>query len=153
MLATLNIVRPALGRSVRASLSKNIPAVSSRQLVAQVRAYKDDAKPEPAQQQQQEEPKAVQRSEQPAGVMMHPGVSFARLPSIFHEMEREMDALSRAFGLPGLLGEADPFSRPLSLWNDVARPLPASQLPLLKLATDIQEDDKAFIIKADVPGM
>jgi len=69
-------------------------------------------------------------------------------------MQREMDMLSRSFGMPRLMA-ADPemlvhHFRPLDLMNDVAA---TAQMPALRLATDVEESDEAFTIKADVPGM
>jgi hypothetical protein len=83
---------------------------------------------------------------------------FGRLPSIFSEMQREMDALTRSFGL----WDDDDFMmapfRSSPLFDNLQRHLPAmpsapEQMRLLRLATDIEEDDKAFTIKADIPGM
>lgn len=82
---------------------------------------------------------------------------FGRLPSIFSEMQREMDALTRSFGL---FDDSDflmaPF-RSSPLLADMQRhfdmPAMEAKMPLLRLATDIEEDEGAFTIKADIPGM
>lgn len=78
-------------------------------------------------------------------------LTMGRLPSIFHEMQREMDALSRGLGL-GLFDDVfsmAPFRSPF--FDDVRAA--AAPLPAMRLATDVTEDDAAFTIKADVPGM
>ena len=79
--------------------------------------------------------------------------ALGRLPSIFHEMQREMDALSRGLGL-GLFDDVlsmAPFRSPF--FEDVRAAAAAAPLPAMRLATDVTEDDAAFTIKADVPGM
>jgi len=80
-----------------------------------------------------------------------------RVASLFDEMEREMAQLTRAFGfgdlfparraggLFGRAGRADPFEGMLSAAPQMAE--------LRRLAADVGEDDKAYTIKADVPGM
>lgn len=73
---------------------------------------------------------------------------------MFQELQREMDALTRGFGLwdddmfmhpfRSSMLDLEPFRKPLAA---------AADLPTLRLATDIEETDKDYIIKADVPGM
>eukprot|EP00775_Hariotina_reticulata_P005766 gene5766-6006_t len=96
----------------------------------------------------------MQKQEQhSSGAIARPSYNISRLPSIFADMQREMDVLSRTFGMPRLWDDTEMMMhhfRPVNLMNDVAT---ASQLPALRLATDIEESDKAFIITADVPGM
>lgn len=66
-----------------------------------------------------------------------------RFGSILSEMQREMDALTRGF-FP------DFFLSPLM--DPLADLRATADLPM-RLVTDIEEDDKNYIIKADVPGM
>lgn len=127
----------------------------ARPLTVGVRAYKDDAvhKEDKADvvKQQQEPPAA-------APVQAAPRTSLGpvmRLPSLFHEMQREMDAMTRMFGLPSLLDE-DPFFRdPFSSSRPPAMLARMGELPSLpmRVAVDVEEDDKAYTIKADTPGM
>jgi HSP20 family molecular chaperone IbpA len=65
-------------------------------------------------------------------------------------MQREMDALTRSFGL---WDDSDFLMAPFrsSPLFDMQGHLP--EAPLLRLATDIEEDEAAFTIKADIPGM
>lgn len=65
-----------------------------------------------------------------------------------HEMQREMDAMGRLFGLPSMLG-LDPFlsSRPPAMH------LAKVQLPSMTVAVGVEEDQQAYTTKADVPGM
>jgi HSP20 family protein len=73
-----------------------------------------------------------------------------RLPSLFHEMQREMDAMSRMFGMPGMLFEEDPFfSRAPAMLAKMELP----ELPTMRVAVDVEETDKAYVIKADTPGI
>jgi HSP20 family molecular chaperone IbpA len=70
-------------------------------------------------------------------------------------MQREMDALTRSFGL---WDDNDFLMAPFrsSPLFDMQRVMPELSMPesrLLRLATDVDEDDKAFTIKADIPGM
>lgn len=65
-----------------------------------------------------------------------------------------MDALTRGFGL----WDDDVFKQPLrpSLFDmePFRKPLAAAdELPAMRVATDVEETDKEYIIKADVPGM
>jgi HSP20 family molecular chaperone IbpA len=70
-------------------------------------------------------------------------------------MQREMDALTRSFGL---WDDNDTLMAPFrsSPLFDMQRVMPERSMPemrLLRLATDVEEDGKAFTIKADIPGM
>lgn len=153
MIATLATVRPVVVRSVRTGLAKHVPVSVARPLTVGVRAYKDDAhkKHNPT-----EHEKQVAKSDAAAAPVaprsMHPVM---RLPSLFHEMQREMDAMSRMFGLPmGSMFDEDPFfSRPMpSMLSSMEVPkLP--DMPTMRVAVDVEEDDKAYTIKADTPGM
>lgn len=80
---------------------------------------------------------------------------FGRLPSIFNEMQREMDALTRSFGMWDDDSFMAPFKSPLGsvALFDIDRRLPAPDMPALRLATDVEESDKEWTIKADIPGM
>jgi hypothetical protein len=112
-----------------------------------VRAYQDDAKKE---EQKQTQDVAVAK-QAPAQQAVAPRMRAAvRLPSLFHEMQREMDAMTRAFGLPSFLD--DDFFAP---WGRSEAGLQSAlpKAPLMHLATDITETDQAFIIQADAPGM
>ena len=100
-----------------------------------------------------------------------------RVRSLFDELQREMDAMTRAFfgdGDPwGMLAPrhrhrhrraASPFDmlgafEPMMMMAPPAPPAlsaaapAAMQAAMARLATDVHEDDKAYVIKADVPGM
>lgn len=70
-------------------------------------------------------------------------------PQMMRQMEAEMDAMSRAFGMPSLLGP--------SLF-DAVMPAPPAELPAVApaaraLAVDITDKGDALEIRADVPGM
>lgn len=67
---------------------------------------------------------------------MHPAV---RLPSLFHEMQREMDAMSRMFGMPSMFDQDPFFSRAPAMLSKLE--LPA--LPTMHVAVDVEEDEKA----------
>jgi HSP20 family molecular chaperone IbpA len=75
-----------------------------------------------------------------------------RLPSLFHEMQREMDAISRMFGLPGMIFDEDPFFSRARAPAMLAK-LELPELPTMRVAVDVEESDKAYVIKADTPGM
>ncbi|GBF88489.1 hypothetical protein Rsub_01202 [Raphidocelis subcapitata] len=73
-----------------------------------------------------------------------------RVSSLFAEMEREMDALSRAvWG-----GDAWPAMAPAAARRaGAAAAEPAPAAARWRLATDVKETDREFLIHADVPGM
>jgi HSP20 family molecular chaperone IbpA len=156
MIATINSSRPVLARTVRCN-----PSASSIRLlvVRPVRAQSTTGEPHQrpaAAEQHDEEAKELQKQEQPSssGPVVRPAYSVSRLPSILAEMQHEMDVLSRTFGMPRLWDDTEMLMhnfRPLNLMSDMAAA--TSQMPALRLATDIEESDKAFTIKADVPGM
>jgi HSP20 family molecular chaperone IbpA len=77
--------------------------------------------------------------------MYRPETSITRLGSIFNEMQREMDVLTKGFFDDDFLMQ--PFRSPIL----PEMPRPGSMA--MRLATDIHEEDKAFVVKADVPGM
>lgn len=86
---------------------------------------------------------------QSAAVAPRAAYPAVRLPSLFHEMQREMDAISRAFGMPTML-DLDPFfSRTPGMLSNLSK----IELPTMNVAVDIAEDDSGYTIKADVPGM
>eukprot|EP00879_Flechtneria_rotunda_P007482 GHRR01007849.1.p1 GENE.GHRR01007849.1~~GHRR01007849.1.p1 ORF type:complete len:154 (+),score=38.31 GHRR01007849.1:3368-3829(+) len=153
MLATLNTtVRPVLARSACSGISKRIRYVS-RPLVTNVFAFKEDEKQQQQQQRRDgnKEERQLQRRDDRGSALRRadPYTSFNRLPSIFQEMQREMDALTRAFGVGSMWDDdffMQPFRGPL---GDIIK----SDLPAMRLATDIHEDEKQYIIKADIPGM
>jgi HSP20 family molecular chaperone IbpA len=62
-------------------------------------------------------------------------------------MQRETDAMSRMFGLPSMLDLDAFFNKPPAIH------LPKVQLPSMSVAVDVMEDEQAYTIKADVPGM
>lgn len=71
---------------------------------------------------------------------------------MFNELQREMDALTRGFWDDDFLMQ--PFRSSMLDLEPFRRPLAAAaQLPTMRLATDIEENDKEYVIKADVPGM
>lgn len=124
----------------------------------QIHAFQEEAKHE--QHDEKHDEKQVQKHQPGQGSSMmraDPYSRFGRLPSIFSEMQREMDALTRSFGL---FDDSDflmaPF-RSSPLLADMQRhfdmPAMEAKMPLLRLATDIEEDEGAFTIKADIPGM
>jgi hypothetical protein len=113
-----------------------------------VRAYKDDAAASAGKGQQQQKDVQVSKPQQAAAARMAPRamLPMMRLPSLFNEMQREMDAMGRAFGLPSML-DLDPFfAQPPAM-------LARMELPTMRVAVDVEEDDKAFVIRADTPGM
>lgn len=151
--------RPALARAMRAGLPlSHGPVRFARPLTVGVRAFHEDEKqkhaaaaPQPTDQEQQQS--QVQVSKQagaPITMRSHPAM---RLPSLFHEMQREMDAMSRLFGLPSMLDDGDLFSLSSRAPRMLQLPDMPRMAPMLHLATDIEEDDKAITIKADCPGM
>lgn len=149
--STFATVRPVMVRSVRAGLAKHAPVSVARPLTVSVRAYKDAPKKDTPSTEEQQQDKQVTKHEPAAAPVaprsMHPAV---RLPSLFHEMQREMDAMSRMFGLPGMLFDEDPFfSRAPSMLAKMDLP----ELPTMRVAVDVEESDKAYVIKADTPGM
>jgi HSP20 family protein len=121
----------------------------ARPLTVAVRAYKADAAPEkdaPADNQVQHQKESAQVPTAAAPRSLHPAV---RLPSLFNEMQREMDAMTRMFGLPSLLDEDPFFARPAAMLSKMELP----SLPTMRVAVDVEEDDKAYTIKADTPGI
>jgi hypothetical protein len=145
-----NRVCMPVGRAMRSGLAGHVRMAVARPLTVAVRAYKDDAASEkdaPADTQvvqHQKESAPVAPSAAPRS--LHPVV---RLPSLFNEMQREMDAMTRMFGLPSLLDEDPFFSRPTAMLTKMELP----SLPTMRVAVDVEEDDKAYTIKADTPGM
>jgi HSP20 family protein len=118
-----------------------------------VRAYKGDAAAHKAKTDSPaagEHDKQLTKQDADANVVaphaMHPAV---RLPSLFHEMQREMDAMSRMFGMPSMFDQDPFFSRAPAMLSKLELPT----LPTMRVAVDVEEDDKAYTIKADVPGM
>lgn len=79
--------------------------------------------------------------------MLHSaGLPVLRLPPVFRQMQQELHAMTNMFDEVFGSQLANPFTTTSS---NKALQLPA----MLHLATDIEEDDKAIIIKADCPGM
>ena len=149
---SLSVSSRAVRTAARSGLAQRVHMAMARPLTVGVRAYKDDAavhKEEKADvvKQQQEPPAAAPVQAAAPRTSLGPVL---RLPSLFHEMQREMDAMTRMFGLPSLLDE-DPFfsSRPPSMLARMELP----SLPTMRVAVDVEEDDKAYTIKADTPGM
>lgn len=142
-------------RTARSALPKSFV----RPLGVSVRAYKDDAKKEhkEADVPVHKEDKQVQKHEGSGSGMMHvdPYMRFGRLPNMFQELQREMDALRRGFGLWDDDLFMQPFRSSLFDMEPFQKPLAAAveAMPTMRLATDIEETDKEYIIKADVPGM
>lgn len=110
----------------------------------QVRAFKEEQK-------DQNQQAALQRQEQAAPSALARPSTAPRLPSLFREMEREMDALSRSF-FGGDLMMRSPFDM-LSAFRDMPAPELELDLPTMRLATDVSETDAAYELKADIPGM
>ena len=75
-----------------------------------------------------------------------PFMGFTRLPTIFNEMQREMDSLTRALGF---MEDDAPLLRARGPLSRVTR----AALPSMYLETDVAESENAWTIKADVPGM
>lgn len=75
-------------------------------------------------------------------------------PQMFHEMEREMNQLSRAFGMPSL---GMPSLGMPSLFTDLPSIAAAADMPATSaaraLAMDIKDTDSELQITADVPGL
>lgn len=163
MIATISNVQPMLAGSMRSSLATLLPAIASRPALSHARCFAASAKPAAGEQQQHDDTQQQQLEansspnvgEEPASVaMVHPAFGIHRIPSIFAEMQREMDALSRSFGMPRVWADTDMFMQPFQspIWNDFNR-LSTRGLPSMRLATDVEEDDNSYTIKADVPGM
>jgi hypothetical protein len=154
-------VRGAPVMQLRALCRHRMPsAVLARPTTVCVRAFQQGAAaPEPQHKPSDATNVGVSKlQEKPVAMQQRPAMAHS-LPSLlfneFNEMTRRMDAMSRAFGLPSLLDD-DFFSPPgrlLRRAEAAASPLMEQQLSMLHLATDILEDDTAFTIKADVPGM
>jgi len=149
--------RPAAGRAAarRTAASKYASAaVACRPLTVCVRAFKGDAAAKPNNASPKEEKKAEEQQQQhreaaaPGHMVVRAAHPAMRLPSLFHGMQREMDAMTRMFGLPSLFDDDLFFSRAPML---AKMELPA--MPSMHMAVDVQEDDKAYTIKADTPGM
>jgi HSP20 family protein len=114
-----------------------------------VRAYKEDAS-KGNKEAEVPEHKQVQKHEGTGMMRTDPYMRFGRLPSMFQELQREMDALTRGFGL----WDDDIFRSPMLDLEPFRKPLAAAaELPTMRLVTDVEETDKDYIIKADVPGM
>lgn len=77
--------------------------------------------------------------------LFFPGPSYGRVNSMFREMEREMNDMLRGFGVPGLGLVPDVAPGPLATASPLAQ--------LSRLSIDVKEDDKQFVVKADVPGL
>lgn len=158
MLATIANVQPMLVGSMRSSLMTILPAIASRPALLHARCFAANAKPagEQQQQQQQHEANSLQNvHDQPINAaVVPPAFAIHRIPSIFAEMQREMDALTRSFGMPRLWADTDVFLQPFQspIWTDLSK-RPSRGLPNMRLATDVEEDDKSYTIKADMPGM
>ena len=153
--------RPALLRSLhRAHAPSSFRALASRPLGPRVVAYKEGEEQGGAAREGGASQPVARREPGALGSQLSrrdPYAGLARLPSIFQEMQREMDALTRTFGLwdddfftaplrSPLTGMASSFSPPASSPS-------SSMLPTIHMATDVAEDDKAWTIKADIPGM
>jgi len=163
MIATIANVQPMLAGSMRSSLATLLPAMASRPALSYARCFAASAKPaalgeqqqHDTQQQQLEANSSPNVAEEPASAaMVYPAFGIHRIPSIFAEMQREMDALSRSFGMPRVWGDTEMFMQPFQspIWSDFNR-LSTRGLPSMRLATDVEEDDNSYTIKADVPGM
>jgi hypothetical protein len=115
-----------------------------------VRAQKDDAAAAPVN-TSEEEQHQVAKAAPSSTKAVAPRAAYpaVHLPSVFHEMQREMDAMSRVFGMPSMFDRDPFFSRAPAMLSKLE--LPA--LPTMRVAVDVEEDDKAYTIKADVPGM
>lgn len=150
MLTT--VVRPVVLRTARTTLPKSFV----RPLGLTVRAYKDEANKERKEPEVRKEDKQVQKRQDPDMMHVDPYMRLGRLPSMFQDLQREMDALTRGFAL----WDDDFFMQPFRSsffdrepFRQALPPAAAGNLPSMRLATDIAETDKEFIIKADVPGM
>lgn len=159
LLATRRLAPLALRRATRSVVPLH------------VRAFKEDTHAhKKASDKPKEQPEAsaeVAKTQKQAPAVRHAPAAGAdlaaplRMRSLFDEMEREMNQLTRAFfgddtmmtspfSFPGRRHRAlDPFESVLGA------AVPALKGPgmMMRLATDVHEDDKGYTIKADVPGM
>lgn len=119
-----------------------------------VRAYKDDASAKADNDAPVKEDKNVQehhhhrKAAAPGRMVVRSAYPAMRLPSLFHEMQQDMDAVTRMFGLPSMFDD-DLFSSRAPVLARME--LPA--VPSMHVAVDVAEDDQAYTIKADTPGM
>jgi HSP20 family protein len=154
MIATLAHSRHAVVRAVRSyGLPNRAVAMVSARRPLSVRAYKDGGEADKA--AAAEAPKAAEEkqlaSQQSGQHLARHAPGPMRLPSLFREMEREFDSLTRGFFGDDLFSFS-PLRSPL--WQHAEASLPAPGLPnMMRLATDIHEGEKAWTITADVPGM
>jgi len=128
---------------------KQVPIAVARPTALRVRAFTEDAsKKDTASKHEEQQHQVAKQQPAPAAMTPRSAHPVMRLPSLFHEMQREMDAMTRMFGLPSMLDDDLFFSRAPML---AKMELPA--MPSMHVAVDVQEDDKAYTIKADTPGM
>eukprot|EP00775_Hariotina_reticulata_P005750 gene5750-5990_t len=140
---------------MRPSLMTLLPAIASRPALLHARCFAAHAKPAGEQQLQHEANLVQNVHDQPINAaVVPPAFGIHRVPSIFAEMQREMDALTRSFGMPRLWPDTDNFMQPFQspIWTELSK-RSSRELPIMRLATDVEEDDKSYTIKADVPGI
>lgn len=139
--------RPVLVKASRLAR----PMVVARPRVLTIRNFTQG--PEPTEEANQDSTQVAKPQQAAQAPAVQPSSSPVRLSNLFHEMEREMNALTRGFFGSEMF--MDPFFRPVGDLPSLRMPSSPSlaSLPAMRLATDITEDDKAYTIKADVPGM
>jgi HSP20 family protein len=137
MAAIVVHARPLLAQACRARASGLRPT-RARLVVPAIRAYTENGD------KQEDKKELATHKKQPMGIY-RPEMSISRLGSIFNDMQREMDALTKGFFDDDFLMQ--PFRS--SLMRDMPRPSTMA----MRLATDIHEEGTAFVVKADVPGM
>lgn len=142
--------RIAAQKAARRAANKHGSA--ARPLTVCVRAYKDDAAAKADNDAPVKEDKNIDQHHReaaaPGRMVVRSAYPAMRLPSLFHGMQQEMDAVTRMFGLPSMFDD-DLFSSRAPVL--AKRELPA--VPSMHVAVDVAEDDKAYTIKADTPGM
>lgn len=137
MSALVANARPLLAQACRNRAAALRPS-RARLAFPMVRAYKGEG--------EQEENKELTHQKRPETSVYRPDTGVMRLGNIFNEMQREMDLLTRSFFNDDFM--MMPFRSPGAM-RDITRQM---DMPM-RLATDVHEDDKAFVVKADVPGM
>ncbi|GIL75395.1 hypothetical protein Vretimale_8035 [Volvox reticuliferus] len=120
------------------------------------RAQKESSQPQDAGAQQskpeggsqlQSRPSQGELSMMPFGAMMP--VPFRRMADHMLQMQREMDSLMGAFGMPSSL-----MTDPWDIFDRAAAPLAARRGVGLgrMIPLDVSEDDKCYTVTAEVPG-
>ena len=138
MAAIVGHARPLLAQACRVRPS-GLQATRARVMMPVIRAFTAENGDK-----QEEQKELTTHKKQPMS-MYRPETSISRLGNIFNEMQREMDMLTRGFFDDDFLMQ--PFRSPL------LREMPRPGTMAMKMATDIHEEDNAFVLKADVPGM